>query len=590
MKIIYKVLLSMVFIASIPLAIYGFWSLKIADEEILLRTREIHLKSAGNLSIQINKYLSDIIENIKNGISYVNFFKLSKNSKEKVLNTLLHQIKVIKGIAVYEGRRIISSQKIGPFLNKRNYKRFIRGQKNKVRFSELKSGTDPFYALIPLTRNRFVSVVLTGKPLREMIEKYTIGKKGGGFIYSNGQVMGRAEPSLNIDEGRDKGVFKASRLMGAYYIIPITKWFVGVFQPEEEVYATRKRIVLPLLFWIGVSLLVAGIIATFLSRGITEPIRKCSKGAEELAKQNLDVKININSKDEIGILARTFNYMASELKKAFEEIKRWNLELEKRVEERTRQLREAHEQLVRSQKMAAVGTLGAGVAHELNNPLLGIIGFAQILLSRKKEGDPDYRALKKIETQAQKSAKIIQSLLSFTERQMAQIEFKPVNLNSTIEASLSLLESQLKSSGIETELSLSPNLPEIYGDFSRLQEVFVHLITNAKNAMPSGGRLELKTRVENGSVKVSVKDTGKGIPEKILPRIFEPFFTTKEEWSGVGLGLAIVLRTVEDHKGKIDVKSEVGKGSTFSITFDIKENAKLKGLTIKEKEIKAHLV
>jgi signal transduction histidine kinase len=591
MKILPKVLISMIAVASFPLIIYGFWSLRIAQGEFLSKTRDLHRLSAKNLSFQINKYITDIVQNIKNGIINIKFFELSEDEKKDVLNTLIRQIPVVKGIRVYEGENRISEAGKGNFKDE-FFERVP--QSDKEVFSGIKKDSQEVNVILNMGEGRNIFLILDATPVIEMVKKYRIGKDGGAFIYSSEGTIGLE--GFRIDEKSEGGFFEISDKLGSYEKVPSLNWFVGVYQPKKEVYSAGMAITYQLLFWIGISLLVASVIAFSISRGITNPIKKCSEGAMEIAKGNLDKRIDIRSRDEVGMLADSFNYMAQELKKSLKEIekknmelRKWNLELEKRVEERTRQLREAQEQLIRTQKMAAVGTLGAGVAHELNNPLVGIIGFTQLLLARKKESDADYKILKKIEAQAQRAAKIISALLSFTEREKGKFVFNPLNINDVLEASISLLEAQIRSAGIEVTKELDRDMVEIYGDFSRLQEVFIQIITNAKNAMPSGGRLIIKTSYRDGKVIISIADTGKGIPKEIIPRIFDPFFTTKD-WEGVGLGLTIAQRIIEDHKGKIDVESEVGKGTTFTLTIDLEENKKLKGLMIKEEEIKAHLV
>jgi len=249
------------------------------------------------------------------------------------------------------------------------------------------------------------------------------------------------------------------------------------------------------------------------------------------------------------------------------ELERWNLELQKRVEERTRELKEAQDQLLMSQKLAAVGELGAGVAHEINNPLAGVLGLTQLLLLKMSPEDPAHESLKAVEKEALRMREIVQNLLRFSQTANGGT-FTPLSLNRICDEALRMVESQILAQGIEIERAYDPELPRISGDASQLQLCLLHIITNAKTAMPRGGRLTLRTdHLDRKVVRIRIVDTGRGIPKEHIEKIFEPFFTTKDEWSGKGLGLSVAYRIVTDHFGKIAVESEPGKGTAFTLSF-----------------------
>ncbi len=254
--------------------------------------------------------------------------------------------------------------------------------------------------------------------------------------------------------------------------------------------------------------------------------------------------------------------------------------LEQKIEERTKQLKEAQIQIVQSAKMAAVGQLGAGIAHELNNPLGGILGYAQFILEKFRKPDfgvNDFKAcqryLESIEREAARCKRIVENLLKFSRRPVAA-KPEPLDMVRTIEETLSIVGHQLKLKNIKVIRDLKPNLVSVMGIVNQLQQVFTNLILNAQQAMPDGGELRItaeniidETSQKPNGIKVEFADTGCGISKEDLPRIFEPFFTTKQKEKGTGLGLAVSYQIIQEHKGNITVESEVGKGTVFTITL-----------------------
>ena len=243
----------------------------------------------------------------------------------------------------------------------------------------------------------------------------------------------------------------------------------------------------------------------------------------------------------------------------------WDITEEKRRQE---ELEKTREQLIQAGKMASTGQLAAGVAHELNNPLTSILGFAQLLLKQMDKKDPGFKSVKTIVEETKRCKSIIQNLLSFS-RQSQKKDLKLLDINLPLRPTLGLVREQMKFRDIELIENLAPNLPLIKANPNHLQQVFMNLIINAQDAMPQGGRLYIKTRMVKGSEKVEVifRDTGSGIPEKHLGKLFNPFFTTKRPGRGVGLGLSVSYGIIKEHEGRIEVESKVGEGSTFTITL-----------------------
>ena len=264
------------------------------------------------------------------------------------------------------------------------------------------------------------------------------------------------------------------------------------------------------------------------------------------------------------------------------ELKELNSSLEAKVEERTRELsdsvarfreanarlQETQEQLIQSQKMASLGLLAAGVAHELNNPLSAVLAYTQLLLQELPAHEPAHADLHEVEEAALRCKKIVEDLRLFS-RQSHGGESQPLDLNQVIESALRLVAHPFSLAKVQLEPDLEKELPWIAGSRNRLQSVFLNLFTNAQAAMPEGGTLLVKTRTrrKEGQLEVVVADTGIGIPAENLPRIFDPFFTTKPEGHGTGLGLSVSYGIVQEHGGTIAVESTVGRGTKFTLRF-----------------------
>jgi two-component system NtrC family sensor kinase len=257
------------------------------------------------------------------------------------------------------------------------------------------------------------------------------------------------------------------------------------------------------------------------------------------------------------------------IKQSEEALERWAKTLEQKVEERTRELVESQAQAARQQRLASVGRLAAGVAHEINNPLGGILTFASLVQEALPPESPQREDVKVIIEQAVRCRNIVTELLEFSRHREAQME--PANINELILRTLALLEKQPRLQKINILRKLDARVPAIVMDEPQMQQVLVNVILNAVDAMPSGGDLTVETGLDGQEKHVFVRiiDTGCGIPPEHREAIFDPFFTTKPPGEGTGLGLAIVHRIVQAHGGHTEVESEVGKGTCFTVFLPI---------------------
>jgi two-component system, NtrC family, sensor kinase len=342
-------------------------------------------------------------------------------------------------------------------------------------------------------------------------------------------------------------------------------WVVGVAQPARTAFSGAVRVRDYTVFWAAVALLLTAVLGAFLSRGLSEPVRELSQGVRALAEGRYDQTVPVESRDELGQLAEGFNHMAREIGRRDEEIRAWNAELQKRVEHRTAELKLAQDQILRTRRLAAIGSLGAGIAHELNNPLTAVCGL--ISLARKQLGDssPQTETLRQALEQARRVSKIVGDLRQFSEQERTQ-GGRRFPLELPVKGALDLYAEELRDRRIEVRQDLQEGVREAQGDPLQIQQVVAHLVQNAIAAMPEGGELRIGIAdVAGDALKLTVSDSGKGIPAEIRERIFDPFFTTKDGAAGAGLGLSISHSIVEAHHGKLLVDSAPGRGATFTV-------------------------
>jgi len=368
------------------------------------------------------------------------------------------------------------------------------------------------------------------------------------------------------------------RLIGAF--TPVNRWAMGalVDKTVDAALLPVNKITLATLLWIAVAAFIGSIAARIFARRLSDRVAALVAGSRQIEAGRLEARISATAPDELGELAAAFNQMAAGLEQArlkitqqTDEIKAWNQTLEKRVEEKTAELRQAQDLLFRSRSLSALGELGAGVAHEINNPLTGALGIVQLLIADLPGGHPARPLLQDLESEALRIRKIVQNMLRLAQRQSGH-DTTPVDMARTLDDAVELCgPSDLAAAGIEVVRKYTAT-PPVRGSATQLQESFIQIIQNARSAMKKGGTLTLETGIiDNKVVRVRIADTGSGISAEHLPRIFDPFFTTKGDRSGTGLGLSFVHRTVEDHGGAITVDSSVGGGTTFTLTFPADE-------------------
>lgn len=310
---------------------------------------------------------------------------------------------------------------------------------------------------------------------------------------------------------------------------------------------------------------------------VTKPLSYLVDGMNKLSKGDMDYRIHLNTKDEIGMLANSFNSMAEELKQHRDKTENWTKSLEEEVQKKTAEIVRAQEQLINAEKLASLGRMAAGVAHELNSPLTGIVTFAHLMMKRTRpENTDDIEDLKVIIDQTERCSKIVRGLLGFSRRTAS--EKSTVDINTLIENTLSMVRNQSKFHNIAFDVQLDESIPAVNVDPNQIQQVFLNLLINSADAMKEKGRIIIASRTvheDNSSfIELEFTDTGPGIPENIRNKVFEPFFTTKPAGKGTGLGLSVSYGIIKKHEGQIFVKSEQGKGASFFIRLPATQNNK----------------
>jgi two-component system NtrC family sensor kinase len=361
------------------------------------------------------------------------------------------------------------------------------------------------------------------------------------------QILGVLDVSLSLAK-TDANLAESSRAMVAYTLIAV--------------------ILVSFATWL------------FVLRVVHQPIKRLKAGTVRLAHGDLGYQIEANSKDEIGELAHSFNEMSSQLCNARDEITAWNRTLEDRVLEKTSELKKAAERMLHVEKMATIGKMAAVVAHEINNPLSGILTYSKLVkrwIERGMFDDEPKRHemaenLDLVATESRRCGDLVKNLLSFSRSNPINLEW--IQVNPIVDRVVKLAAHKLEMASIQIHVSAMEDMPVVRADAAQIEQVLLALTMNAIDAMPHGGNLWITTTVtDHTELLLQVRDDGVGIPADILPRLFEPFLTTKDTGKGVGLGLAISHNIVERHNGRIEVESLLGRGTTFNVFLPLSDEA-----------------
>ena len=387
-------------------------------------------------------------------------------------------------------------------------------------------------------------------------------------IFSRGhedRVLGMISPIYNETDCSNAGCHVHPAEQKVLGVLDVD---VSLRPMDERIRISESRLVL-----IGVLsvVLLAVVIRFTMSRFLSKPLRELIGGTMRVAGEDLDFQITVRSSDELGLFAQSFNNMTRELKKARESLTEWSNQLEEMVEERTQDLRTAQQQLIRSEKLASLGKLSAGVAHEINNPLTGILTFSQLLRDQFPPESAEHQDLNVILKETIRCRTIVRGLLEFARQKPP--DKSTVSIHDLMEEVIFIVSNQESFQNINLETVYGPDLCPLMADKDQLKQVFLNILINASEAMGGEGLLRISTQwVPDGSTaKIEFTDNGPGIEPENLNKLFDPFFTTKK--MGTGLGLAVSYGIIKSHKGNIEVESELGRGTTITVTLPAECNA-----------------
>ncbi len=325
--------------------------------------------------------------------------------------------------------------------------------------------------------------------------------------------------------------------------------------------------------WLGFVALLAAGAGWLLQRKIYRPLRALESGATRISSGDLDLRLPVSGQDEFARVTTSFNDMGAALQQSRSATEQLIQTLEARVDERSKQLLQAQAEAAQGEKLASIGMLASGIAHELNNPLTGVLTFTSLLRKKMPAGSQDAEDLDLVIRETKRCAGIIRRLLDFARE---KVPVKGLfDLNQVVRDTVAFVERSASLERVDISLTLAPELPQVFGDADLVKQVVLNIVVNAQQAIDGPGRIEVCTRMrpdgpaDDPQVEVSISDTGAGISPQNLEHIFDPFFTTKEVGKGTGLGLSVSYGIIKSHGGDIAVQSAVGEGSTFRIHLPV---------------------
>ncbi len=444
----------------------------------------------------------------------------------------------------------------------------LLGQKEGLHFCLSDSS---FYKLIQIDS---LNSLIVRYPMRLILKKFcNLQKEARVFLisYTDGIAVSPGELRLFKDtqgSAKEKVQRYIKRLNDDNHwisaSIKIAPGWVLIYQrPTKILYAPLRTFLIEIILanlLLGILLFIAAMI---IARSIARPIKNLAAAANKISTGELERQVPIEGRDEIRDLAVEFERMRQKLLESYQD-------LEQKIEQRTKALREAQAQVSHQEKMASMGILAAGVAHEIGNPLTSISSIVQVI--KRKINDPKLQEyLNTILENIDRISRIVRELVDFS--RPTGSEFTHVNVNEVVRNAVGIVKYDRRAKKVTFKLNLREDIPGLYLVPDQLLQVILNILINALDALKEGqGTIEISTHLEGDYVKISIKDNGQGIAPEHLNKIFEPFFTTKKVGQGTGLGLSVSYGIIKNFKGKIEVKSELGKGSEFIICLPVKSN------------------
>lgn len=592
--------LAMLIAAALPLALAGWSAIRLSEDSLEKRTMEAHATKAMLVAERIADGVRGQLRTVQLAAAAIDFSSLSSEDKLWSMRLMFRQISWGSAIVLLNGD---GSQAVAPvYLGKESTDPGLSDRPVLVNSDVEQFGANlpfrsaldvgsalgtPYVAADGSTRlalavrtpqQQVLAVELHLNMLSRLMREHLGEDSGLAFVVDSGGFVilaadeaaaakranrsGLALVSKALSARESMGYFEhptLGRSLGAGAIVPDLGWAVIVAEPAERALAASKRLSQQTILWFLVALAAAIVLGVVLSRAILRPIGALHRGAKRLMDGDLSHRVEGGDRaDELGSLATAFNLMASE-------IETWNNELEFKVAEKTDELKESQELLARAQNLAAVGELGAGLAHAINNPLTGIISQVQLLLMDEKEGSDTYTSLESVELGAKQIAELVAKLSKLADKGQGA-HLSKLDLGACVQAALESSRPGLRADSIKISMDIADALPPVAGNGAMLAEALRELLENARLAMHGRGTLSMSVAPrEDLLIAIKISDTGCGMSGEQIRRAFEPFFTTRAKAGAKGMGLARVHQIVENHKGQVTITSKVGEGTTVSL-------------------------
>jgi two-component system NtrC family sensor kinase len=609
-----KIGLVLLAVGVLPVALLGLVSYIVARDELQRTVGRMQTQAAEDLALFTERTVTASLENLNlSTAALLPLDGFSRSELSQILEIPYRQLPFVSTIALVDDRKAPIA---GPVFERRPDLDPALAGREPVRDADLavlsarmplppaaagktamtepyRSGTGALRVAVAhrLAPDRSIVAEIVLRDVEARIAELSTGSGIAYLVDGKGDVLahGGADPALTGEErllsevGYGKGISwsrlveraDGTRWLAAFAPVRRYGWGVVVAQPMGVAFGAAERLRFYTFTWAGLGLVLAVSLGTLLARRVTLPIQRLSRAAGAVAAGDYGAQVDAGGKDELADLGRAFARMTAEIRRRDEEIRAWNEELQRRVEERTAELKAAQDQILRTRRMAALGSLGAGLAHELNNPMTAITGYLAILRKQVPADGAQAEMIARAQEQAGRVARVVEDLRSFADQERS-VSGQRFSLGRAVNSALSLYEDRLRASGIALTKQFDERLPDAQGDPVQIQQVVAHLVENAINAMPSGGKLDVCLgTVDGDALRLRIADTGRGIPATIRERIFDPFFTTKGQAGQVGLGLSVSHSIVEAHHGRIVVESEEGLGAAVTVLLPTAATAHL---------------
>ncbi|HET8539893.1 MAG TPA: ATP-binding protein [Anaeromyxobacter sp.] len=609
-----KIALVLLAVGVLPVALLGLVSYTVARDELQRTVGRMQVQAANDLALFIERTVTSSTESL--ALSTAALLPLegfSRGELTQILQIPYRQLPFVAILALVDDR---NAPVAGPAYEARPELEPALAAREPVRDADLaefsrrlppppaargetamsapyRSGRGGLRVAVSqrLARNRSIVAEVVLRDVEDRLAELSRGTGVAYLVDGRGEVLahGAADSRVTAEERRLPEVGYAKRISWSHLVhrndgarwlaafAPVTRygWGVVIAQPMAVAFGAAERLRFYTVAWSGVGLVLALSLGALLARRVTLPIQRLSRAAGAIAAGDYGAPVDESGRDELAELGRAFVRMTAEIRRRDEEIRAWNEELQKRVADRTAELKTAQDQILRTRKLAAIGSLAAGIAHELNNPMTAITGYLAILRKQAPEDGAQAEMIASAQEQATRMSRVVEDLRSFADQERAT-SGQRFSLGRTLAAALALYEDRLRASGIALTKRVDEPLPDAQGDPVQIQQVVAHLLENAINAMPRGGKLEVSLgTVDGDALRLRIADTGPGIPPAIRDRIFDPFFTTKERSGQVGLGLSVSHSIVEAHHGRILVDGAEGAGAAVTVLLPAAARAHL---------------